>query len=113
MDETKKINMDIISFIDKAREKGVVLKKPPTRLLFEERKLTEVGEHDVETFKYATDKDILLISLLDGGDFLVFEFFDKETKSKYRTYKIDADNFYLMNLAVHTIMERDNDTDRQ
>ena len=98
---------NIVSFINKAREKGVVLKKPPPRALeSKDSKVVEGVDGDVFTFSFYTERDFIQAHLFESTLRLVFEFFDKETMSKYNEYDIDLESFLIMEQVVDKIEQQ-------
>lgn len=90
--------------MDKAREKGVILKRPPPRPIEDKgTKIAETTEGDVFTFSFDTERDFIQAHLFEETLRIVFEFFDRETMSKYREYDIDIESFLLMEQVVDKI----------
>lgn len=95
------MDSNIVSFINKARDKGVELKKPPAKFTMNSRKLIEKDDEDVEVFQFETERDLITLRVYKTSKFFVFEFRDKETKSMYNKYEIDVETFYYMELALN------------
>lgn len=94
---------NIISFLNKAKDKGVEIKTPPKSLAMQSKQLIEHDSEDIEVFEFEADQDFVTLKVYRSSQFFVFEFRDKETKSLYRKYEIDLQTFYYMELALHSV----------
>lgn len=95
--EEKKNN--VVSFISKAKEKGVALKIPPRHTESMSKQLVETDE-DVYIFRFQAGRDEIKLYLFESSLLMRFEFYDTETQAMYREYEIDMESFILMEQVV-------------
>lgn len=91
---------NVISFVSKAKEKGIKLKKPPIKAKSTNSKIIDVDDEEVNRFDFESTRDLIRLYMFPKSLSIAFQFFDIETGSKYSEYQIDMEHFLLMTQAV-------------
>lgn len=96
----KRKSTNVISFVSKAKEKGIKLKRPPVSARAKNSKTTEIEDEEITSFDFETSRDLIRLYMFPQSLSMVFQFFDIETQVKYNEYQIDMEHFLLMEQAV-------------
>lgn len=96
---------NVISFVQKAQEKGRVLQVPPRVL----PKGLDISREDVETvhtFTYEYPNEIVRIDLNLEGQYITATFVDKPSQSIYNQVELDYQSMHELIETIQDIQKR-------